>query len=487
MKNSLSKLLLVIIFFVLLVAYFISLDQYQNIFFTGFILILNLLSLIIYVLRKESLEAIRRQYIRISTLFLLGYIIVFFQLHVDYLFGNLDGSYSRFWVNLKIVPKALVLSSLGFNAFLLGLCYKNQFQARTPSTNYYKYPLFGFKILAFCLLGTMIATINPLFLRGGYGNFDMGTTARYSSILFELTITAHLAQLVINLKAEKIKNLKISKFIKKIGFFQLILISIYFSTIIISGDRGPVIYLSLAIISSYIILTKFKVPRLLFLLLIFTSSIIISGFVVIRNNDDKTTPIIYQISDAILSEHKAYRSLEGVNSISDPTLELATSVRTLHNAVNHIPSKEPFYYGQFQLLQLASIVPLGQLFIQQVFDIKDHQLTSAKYLTYLIGGQDGGEGTSCVADLYLDFGVLGVILGLFLFGVFVRFLESTIFQENYPSLIVLVAYIVFCQYAIYIPRATILFNIRNLIWILVIIYFVRILSKPFKLRNEINN
>ena len=99
----------------------------------------------------------------------------------------------------------------------------------------------------------MIYTINPLYLLGGYGNFEMGNTARYSSILFELSYIAGIIQALINKSNLTGKKRSFYFFFKSIGFLHLSLFIIYSLIILISGDRGPIIYLIVGLSSAYII------------------------------------------------------------------------------------------------------------------------------------------------------------------------------------------------------------------------------------------
>ena len=145
-------------------------------------------------------------------------------------------------------------------------------------------------------------------------------------------------------------------------------------------------------------------------------------------------------------------------------------------------------FGQFQFLQLVTVIPLAQIFIKDYFDIKDSEVTSAKYVTDIIGGKDGSEGTNCITDFYMDFGVVGVFLGMFFFGKIIRNLEDKTFSSKLPNLIILISYVVICQYAIYIPRATIMFNFRNIVWIYLIMKFIQFVSPKKVIKyNEIIN
>lgn len=487
--NGILKVLLLIILVAYSFLYLSSLDIIQNKNFSFLVIILNILTLFIFSQYVEPIIELKKQYIRIVTIFLLGYVIVFFQLHVDYLLDNFDESNTRFWVNPNIVPKALMLSSIGLVAFLFGYLIRIRKVKKTKANIKYKYrtSVIGYSFLAMFFLIVMMITINPLYLYGGYGLFEMGEIARYSSILFELSFTAGLIQHIINIYLSPFKKYNIYGYYKKLGFFHLLLLLLYAIIIIISGDRGPIIYLGIGLLSSYIISVKWKVPRIKVVLFFIIGTLLVSSLVAIRNNQDSNNSTLERVYNALVSgEFVAYSSLGGTKSISVSTLELATSLRTLHNAVDQVPNNSSFFYGQFQVLQIITVVPFGQGVIKNIFNLKDNELTSAKYVTALVGGENGSEGTSCIADLYLDFGVFGVFIGMLFFGIFVRLLEENVFTVKIPNLLYLISYMIICQYAIYIPRSTIMFNFRNILWVMIIMKFIQLISKKYKV-NEINN
>lgn len=490
MNIKISKILLGFFLILLFGVYILSIHTNQNILFSSVVLGIDFLAFGLYFIQREPIHNIRKQYIRIVPLFLLGYFIVFFQLHLDYILGNINESYTRYWVDSLIVPESLTLSSIGFVAFLFGYTLKKEKKQKVVLSKIQKhtYPTIGYNFLSFLFLAICLATINPLYLYGGYGNYEMGSISRYFSILFELSVTASLIQHISNLNLEGHNKIQLIAYIKSLGLFQLSLLLIYFFVIIISGDRGPIIYLSIGVMASYIILTKWKLSKLKFVVLGLIASIFIAGLSVIRNSEDNSEPIINRVYEAIVVGHKPSVSMEGINSVSNSTLELSTSIRTLHNAVHNVPNEHPYFLGQFQFLQVVTIIPFGLNVAQVIFEFKNYELTSAKYVSFLVGDDNGAEGTSCVADLYLDFGVLGVFFGLCFFGYYVRLIEIKSLNEDFPSLWVLISFIVISQYAIYIPRATILFNLRNIIWIILIIKFVQFFSnkKTFFLNDEGN-
>src|SRR5690606_1604389 len=111
------------------------------------------------------------------------------------------------------------------------------------------------------------------------------------------------------------------------------------------------------------------------------------------------------------------------------------SVRTLHAAVDHT-ERNGYYYGVFQGVQIIGIIPGLGIYIQNLLNVDFHSFGSAAFLTFEILGSNPTHslGTSIIADIYLDFGILGVIIIFFLFGMFVRYLEIGMYNRTVISL-----------------------------------------------------
>ena len=96
-------------------------------------------------------------------------------------------------------------------------------------------------------------------------------------------------------------------------------------------------------------------------------------------------------------------SVPGASSI-----ELALSVRTLAVSVESVPEEFDYHYGGFQLQQIAAVVPGAQGMVNKLVYNGDPRYNgSANFITYLIHRRpvDYGDGSSVIADLYLDFGI----------------------------------------------------------------------------------
>ena len=105
---------------------------------------------------------------------------------------------------------------------------------------------------------------------------------------------------------------------------------------------------------------------------------------------------------------------------------------------------------------------------------------SSSFVTWINQGDypNSGDGTSCITDFYFDFGILGVIFGMFLFGLITRYIEVNLFcNYNISPIFIHVFGIIYLSNAIYIPRSSILFELRTVIWITLILMFNSLIKR----------
>ena len=157
------------------------------------------------------------------------------------------------------------------------------------------------------------------------------------------------------------------------------------------------------------------------------------------------------------------------------TLELALSVRCVNHAISNVPKNYDYNYGVYQLKQIAASVPFLVGFLESnVLEGSKELQSSSDFITYLIQGRNVkyGDATTPVADLYLDFGVYGVLIGFFLFGIFVKKADSVIVFGQKSSLFFWFAIMFYWSGAIYLGRATFLFYLQSIVQIYVIVVLI---------------
>jgi hypothetical protein len=472
-------ILLVYLFFLLLLIpfyLFAPTEMDKTVMVSLLVLFVFLLSLFIYP--KRTNQKTKGFLLKHSTLFILGFCIVHFQYYFDFVLGNISKENLFIWVNRDIVIKSFILSLIGLVSFFLGFLIikpkiKPQLQDE-PQSIYNTKLLLIFSIIS---LATFFLTVNPLYLVGYYGSEDMGVEATYAILFFSISIYAIIIQNCRNMIISKVIPSNFRQYVKQQGYLFFFIICVYLLSVMISGDRGPIITFGTAYFSGYFIVTQRRPKRMYWASLIFIGAFSITLLGEIRNFN-KDLDFYSKVLESINSNNKTNE-----NSILPVTSELAASVRTLHTSLDYVPQKHDFLSGQFQFQQLVTSVPLVyyvyELFIEKQ---KKQYGSSATFITWINQGDDpkSGDGTSCIADLYLDWGLFGVIFGMFLFGYLIKLLEFKLFNiDHIPGLFCHVFGIIYLSNAIYIARSSILFEFRSVIWVLILLYLNIFVNKLF--------
>lgn len=442
-----------------------------NRYFTFLILIFAVISILShFFIRRESIRQLRHQYFKISTIFILTFSIVHFQIFVDYLFGFLNESNLFIWINHGVVGKSLIISTLAiisYNFFYDIHEFRDLKLSYSKSIKYISLDLLY--IIALVVLILYFIFIDKSFLFGGYGDNSKGEIAGYLSLIFECII---YATIILNCRNILISRKKINSFYSYIKTIQIpfFLLLTYLLSVLISGDRGPLIFNSIFVFFGYIYITNKKFSILQFSLLFIIAALIITTLGIARKFKDETK-IVDRIQMAVNNKEE---SPYYPQSFSPFTKELASSGRTVNLAVESNFRS----YGLFALQDIMLIFPSLKGYFISIFQIPKPLTSSAQYLTYYNLGSDAtwGVGTSCVADTYLDFGTLGIIIVFSLFGFTSRYLEVKTFGKGIPSFIILVISFSLISSSVYIPRSTILYSFNKIILISLVIYVSALLN-----------
>jgi hypothetical protein len=415
------------------------------------------LSLIGFALRKERIKELRGQYLKHSTIALIAIVIVFFQYPLDYVLGNFDASNMIIWVNQKVVVKGVVASTIGILCFLFGhLTYKKaaMLRAKHSQTRPLKVNMLVF--LATISLIAYFFLVNPLYL-AGYYKVGIGGRAYYAIALFQALVIAAIIQVCRNMILLGKSPSNFFVYLKALGWPLIALNGIYLLSVIVSGDRAPLIVYGVIFCSGYFFVTRRKLSLKALILLTVTAAFTITVLGLVRRQELNQS----FMDRLVLSFTESKKNTSKDASISPPTYELARSVRTLYTVIDYIPEQQHFFYGRFLLLDVSRVIPFTGIFYPLFIDEDNNGIYNSpgKYITWIRQGSFAtiGDGTSCLATFYLDFGLVGIIIGMFGFGYLMRYAEVAMYSsEGLPPLFIHVFAMVYLAAAIYIARGSVL-------------------------------
>lgn len=467
-----------LLIFLVLLIFYNSAPNVLEVDFIATTLFIDFISIIFFIV--ANYKGFKENIFRHSIFILLGYVIVHFQHLAEFVIkGNLPYGLNL-WVNEAIVCQSLVLSSLGLISFLLGYeiykLGKMRGSLLVSEINNERFPvlLASPKFLVFIsylLLFLFLLTANPLYLAGHYGSEDPGTIAKYIQLLFWLFFYSSIIIKSWNV-AFYTKSKSFLAHIREIGVSINVLALLFCMFMLFIGDRGPAIMVVMIYLSGFVFRVKNKPKPVYLLVLLFFGAALMSLVGEYRKTDKNLSVV-----ERLVNSYEK-KEVEEVNGLEE-TSELAGSVKALHYAVAYVPNVYDYKYGRFQILQLVASIPGSAGFLYRNFDSSFENQGSAYFITYLDQGYDvtWGLGTTVVADFYIDLGFIGVIVGMFIFGLFVCKFELLSLSEKPLTILAWVFILIYMARSIYIGRSSALFPLQESLWIYLIIMLNNFLLK----------
>jgi len=389
-----------------------------------------------------------RNAVNLFTLFMISFLIVNFQAYIDMVLGFVDVENKFIWKGWRSVHSSAYLSVAALSSFLLG--YKGIRKKEEKRSTTRRLPSISLiaKINGVAFLGFIIF-VNKAYIFGGYGKEDLGFLGGNFALLFESSIVSFLAVSAFrNMKRGGKDILNYFLEVKWVLIFSLI----YLFLVVISGDRGPLIFIGLSFLLHFILVTNKKVSYILLLGGLFLGLTFLS--ILGQTRQAKGADFSERLSSRKANYYDAYPE-----SFSMGTKELAGSIRVNHIAVDYFPDRFPHAYGFLTLQELLLIIPgLKGAFIDG-FGVPKYLTSSAQFITFISLGPNAtwGVGTACVADVFINFGLYGVVIGFILFGILARKFDRIISLKNANSVYFLALLFLYFSYSVYLPRGTLLY------------------------------
>ena len=372
----------------------------------------------------DRLNKAHKTYIRHTYIFAACFVIVFFQCDLDYVLGFIDSSDDYLWINPAIVCKALSLSTIAFSAFLIGCDFlksssisfgMNRKNIKFDTTLKKELCIFGY-----FLLGLYLIFVPRDYLLGGYNEGVDRGSANVLLILLQAVFVSMFAMYAYDYKEDHYSE----PFFRKLKG-PLLLSTIYILVILVTGRRTEAIRIASLVLVVYGYCKGNRVNTKLLITYSVIAMLIFSVTSILRSKESSTfSEGVSQITD--------------VSSILPFTLEYANSVNTLHVAVDNYTDRIDYNYGITFFSTFFVLIPGLDRIVSNYFPT--YTLRSESVITYLglDEGENWGMGTSCVADVYIAFGPIGVVVIFFLLGLFLKYLEAVTFKANAnPYLLVL--------------------------------------------------
>ena len=204
-----------------LVAFIID-TSYFNVPGSVILLSMGVLLPILFVFYKDKNNDIRRVYFRPIHIFLLSFVIVYFQKPVDILLGYVSDYYMIGRIDL--MPECVKVSLLGLISFLMGYIIKNDDRASKggKEQNYFSPASTTiYKVLTSLFILIILIAVPKNVLFGGYHSAALNNSLyNYLASWCGVFYCAFFIQYSINMKAKGIgKGWTIGRFMRDIGWW----------------------------------------------------------------------------------------------------------------------------------------------------------------------------------------------------------------------------------------------------------------------------
>ena len=416
----------------------------------------------------------KKFYLSISTLFTASMIVTHFQIPLAHVLGFQVETMvflNFIWANTSIANRSVAIASMALLSFFVG--YITRIEGKNGRGKKWKVAVnYDRTAGALTLLAILIY---PLFLvtsgsyrHGLYGTGDQQIISNYMSVLFNLFLMSALILKMYKIvnQTKKISNLK--EYLSVIGLplTCIVLWHILFSIYV--GDRGPILRYSLLYSGLYLLRISQKT-----ILISLAAVVLIPVFLSVLGASRSRTSDQSFVEKVFSSDYKSIYSSHFDSRMQGlATLELSLSIRCLNHSVANVPANYDHKYGVYQLRQVLAAIPFLVGLSEKLFlNTPREERSSVDFISYLIQGKNTtyGDATTPVADLYLDFGPLGVIVGFLLFGRFLKKADLTIYGATNVGLFNWIVIMCFWSGSIYLGRATFLYYFQTVVQIYVVI------------------
>lgn len=177
-------------------------------------------------------------------------------------------------------------------------------------------------------------------------------------------------------------------------------------------------------------------------------------------------------------------STSEMGSLLDVGNDLTINNRSLYVLMEYADGYG-YTFGRTMLLQIAAVIPWGQSMLLSIPGVSVQMVDSSSFVTWLHYGNqifEIGFGTNLIGDIYLAFGLFGVIVLMFMYGRILKILYNSAIAGS--GLATLVYGLMFME-TIFLTRAGLLTSLRPISWTLLYYYIFNYLFKNSQVRKTI--
>lgn len=431
---------------------------------------------VLAILTEWFFERKKKNVFRLDVLFITGFLIVHFQWPLMFLF-EVDLRNLRVEALIEYVNYGTWLASIGLISWLIGwgcVKFKISIKERIVSVDYSKVKW----VFAF-LFGLFLLVAGRNYLTGAIyrGDSDSAAAEGVGAYVQLLLSCSSLALIACFVTDSAIKSKKTGWSWRKLDKVVLVLLGAYVFMFLAVGDRGGAVQaVSATLLLGSVFIYTIDIKK--FAVLALTGAFVLTVIGFGRDSGAKTEKRS-MVKDGL----EELQELE-VDAPYVLTVELANSSICLYSSVAEVSRREQFFYGSLWRSDLMAQVPFLQHLYARFYGWDDKEMSSAGYITYVTYGEGSvtGTGSSIIADLYLNWGPVGVMICMFGLGCLYRRVDIGLNKGE--GVLWIVAAAGLGAAAFYSARATFWVFLRPILWSSALVYFfvnVRTVERAKKL------
>lgn len=420
-------------------------DSRLSLFF--YLLLIILSSLLMMKSRKKT--CLEKKMISVSSLFLVFFFIVNFQISIDFLVKNPYMNFEFYFYDISKINKLVSLSGSCLVAYNIG-CMRDVFNYKQlgniksnkiiPEDKVNEKPLL-FMCVVFVLL--FVLTINKSYINGGHGVIPANPISLSFYGFFQRMYIIYISVIFYNSQSQTTKT----RVTKKIVFLMILILPIIV-IFLLAHNRIYIIYILLPLI---LLLTRVYEKNIGFLSFILLLSLIGSLSISFK---------LYNIESLITNPIDVISSLlyldgnQGLLSFYPFTGELAYSVYA-SSVLLKFYELGYFFWGASLFVGLMKIMPGMVGFIMALFGITSTiGFDTASFITKEMNSSYG-LGSNCVGDLLINIGFIPSLIFFYLVGRLFMKSDLMVYEsKSRASLIWTTVWLSVASYVVFIPRSS---------------------------------
>ncbi len=371
---------------------------------------------------------------------------------------------------MQYMCKGSAMVVLAYSVYYSGWSRSFKKYSKVPRATFYIPPRISKWLNGFSLIITLIYIF--LFL-AFYRTFSYQTNDFNVIYFVPLLISILSTTLLCNTASNQSQIRSLGSFIR-VNKVCLGCIAIIILTFLFIGDRTTPIYLTLTIVCVYTSLVK----RIRLSLIIVVIPI---AFILLWTVGQNRKSEIYNTNFGLKSAFEmSKRSVSDSEGVIDLFSDFYSASRSIYLCEDYVKRTNSHYYPGKIVVLLFNPFPFIPSFLANfIYHVPNSELSSGTLTTNqynkVIGNMNGGMGTHSVADVFVSWGIIGVVLFYFLFGFLIGKSEQCFTSNVYYAVI----YLSMFSNSVYIPRATLYDNYRLIAYCIFLIWVVQALTKQY--------